>query len=523
MAVFQEDKKKPEGSTLGLSSTYTPATSVNSPSLTPEQKQGSGRFTNLQQYLNANKGAGQKLATGIGSKIEKDVEPAKKDSQEYTSKVAEGIQSARQNLQTGAQGVTQLQGINQNIQAQTGADKYGQEADLGIQSFKENPNYQQFKNIQGGQGVNENALNAYQTSLNQAVQQYGNLTNQALQDLSTEGGRFTQLQKTFGGMGNPNYSRGQQRLDQLFLKQDGIGDLKRKIGTENQAASQLAKTTAQSAGDVSNVIGSEQSLINDINTQAGQAEQNYIKMLESYIPKVNEIRGQEWDSLDSALKNKGTTLTADQIAKLGVTAPRRAYNVFDSIQGVDVATRGQDASTYGDVAKQRDVDLYNILGDIANIGDDQRRLTEASKLGDAYTARTDDGSLTNRLNLAAQNYEQKLDNKVHDPRLVNVSDSSFRDLLEKNNTITSRQAIGYTPNVPQWQEDAIRNFINEQGAANVIDPNAGVRNVLAGQNIGKGTFSNSVAGEATNYGNYNPIIDDALRAALDQIIKQNTF
>lgn len=422
MAVFQDKNKDKDvqGSQLGPSSAFTPAPSNQPQQLTPEQSQGSGRFTNLQQYLNANKGSGQKLASGIGSNIQKQIDPAKKDSQEYGSKVAQGIQSAQQNLQLGSEGLGQLKNIGTNIQNNTGGDNYGKDNDLGIESFTSNPNYNQFKGIQVGQGVNENQLNAYQQTLSNAANQYGNVTNSALNNLGSEGGRFQLLKDTYGGNANPGYNRGQQRLDQLFLKQDGIGGLTKQVGQEAQSADQLNKQASQSGQQVGNVINSEQQLIGDINSQAGSNEDNYVKMLESYIPKVNESRGAEYQSLEDAIKNKGQGLTGDQLSQLGVTGPTRAYNLFNTLNGAsDIATKGADAQTYQDVANQKNVDQYSALANILGMKPEQQRLTEASKLGNAIQSRTDDGSLTNRLKGAEDYYNKHLGNQI-----LSVSDAN---------------------------------------------------------------------------------------------------
>ena len=96
-----EENKKSEVSplsqpTVGNSTTPSSGSAAASPSPAStssapptDRPQGSGRFTNIQKYLGANKGAGSRLADGI-----------EKKSDEYTSSVREGIASA-QNVQQG--------------------------------------------------------------------------------------------------------------------------------------------------------------------------------------------------------------------------------------------------------------------------------------------------------------------------------------------------------------------------------------------------------------------------------------
>src|SRR5690606_38327021 len=221
----EEDEKdqgaqpQPSG-VLSATGGPTSVASQTAPQTQQQQPKGSGRFTNLQQYLQANQGAGQELGGRIGQKIQKDISEQGQKAQDYYSQVREGVQQGQQVAQAGSGYLQQLQNIGQNIQAATSTPEqgqYGQQHQFGIEEFVQQPGFNQFQDIQAGRAINENLLRQQQQNLGQASQGYLGTAQDYLGSLGTESGRFNLLKQTFGGNINPQYTTGQQRLDQMLL------------------------------------------------------------------------------------------------------------------------------------------------------------------------------------------------------------------------------------------------------------------------------------------------------------------
>lgn len=455
MATFykSEDEFNKEG-TITKSGGTAPASTQAPASPTTQapaaQPKGSGRFTNLQKYLDANQGGGDKLSSGIGKNIQSDIDKDKNKAQDYYSSIRSGIQQGQQTAQQGSQYLGQLQNINQNIKNQTGADKFGDRTgSLGINEFVNNPNFTDYQNMQAGRGINENALALNQQQLTQSAGGYLNTAQQAAQNLATESGRFNLLKNAFGGNVNPQYSVGQQRLDQLFLSNEGLNPLQQQVQQEMKTAQNLNRQAGKSDQEVGNLIRQEQQLIADYGLANKANEQAYVDMLGSYVDPLNEQRQQEWEDLDTALAayrtGQGPGLSQQQLANLGVDSQMAAYNVLQNLQGAqDVASRGMDASSYQDVANAQDVERYNALARIMGMSDDQKRLTQESQLGNAYLAREGDANLKNRLTAADTEFQRLLDT-TNVNRGINIGDNRWNVNANYENLLNQgQQGIGTT-------------------------------------------------------------------------------
>lgn len=419
MAVIQNQQPdlvngQNPGQPLQTVGTATPSTQQGSTaapaSSSSPSPQGSGRFTNIQKYINANQGGGQKIANQIGNTLQNQFGQQTGQAQDYYTKLNQGIQQGNQVAQTGQGYTQQLKDIGNQINNATtaGYDQRGaQDQNLaGIQNFVNQPNFNQFQDIQAGRGINEGLLNLQQQKAAQAANTALQGTQQAQQALSSEGGRFGLLQKQFGGNSSPNYSQGQQRLDQILLGQgNGLNNLQAQTIAQNRTNQALAKETAGGATDVNRLANQEKGLISDINTQAGANNDAYTKMLNSYIDPLNQQRTADVNSLNTSIAsynkpyNPGDATTpqsgfnADQMARLGLSDQNQGvYNVFRGNQGVggvqnvnDIATVGKQAESAQDVANQTDVDRYKALAKI--IGNDYvPQISKASDIGASYTA-----------------------------------------------------------------------------------------------------------------------------------------
>ena len=430
--VFDPNKKNPtQLQTIG---TATPAGPVTTSQAAPaaQQPQGSGRFTNIQKYLGANKAGGQQVASKIGSNIQQDLTKQQDATKKYNEQLGQSVQKAGQVAQQGAGFQQKLGEIGTEIGAAktAGYDARNNQQFSNLQNFTQSPDFNQFQDIQAGRGIDEDLLNLQQ----QKAAQTANIAAQSAQtaqgQLASEGGRFELLRKTFGGAARPGYGQGQQRLDQVLLGQGGgLGQVQGDVGAKARELQQLSKATGAEAGNVNRLAQQERDLISGINTQTGANEEAYLNMLGSYVDPLNQQRATEVQNLGKALGSYNQTydpanpgLTADQMSKLGLTDSNQGvYNVFKNQQyadptGADEETKrrnmasfaakiGREAGGYQDVANQSDVDRYSQLSKMMG-ANARTNLTKASDLEAAYGRKgAGEGDLKEQLDSAQKAFD----------------------------------------------------------------------------------------------------------------------
>lgn len=177
----------------------------------------SGRFTNLQKYLGANTGAGQRLAGAISSKIGQGLEPEKKQFETQANKIGEAINKSKEAIEKTAGYTQQVSGPNfdpTKMQEQQ-VNEFGQ--------------------LRTGSYIKPSELTGTAQAASSLGEQLSQQTAERAGQLASEAGRFGLLKEAFGGgrLIKPAYSSGQQRLDQLFLQAGGANDLN-KLQTDLQ-------------------------------------------------------------------------------------------------------------------------------------------------------------------------------------------------------------------------------------------------------------------------------------------------
>lgn len=558
MAIFQQnnpnekdDQNKAPNQPQGGAAPITGPATVNTPPAPNAARQGSGRFTNIQSYLNANKGAGQQLAQGVSGQVQKKVDPAKKQTESYNEQVKSGIQSAQNTLNQGQNQLGQLSQIGQNIQANTGGQFYGQDKDFGINQFTQSPDFAQFQKIQAGQGVNEDTMNLQQQAFQNQANQFNKLSQDQANLASTEGGRFNLLKQSFGGNVNPQYSQGQQRLDQMFLQRQGLGDLRQNLN-QNVDASRGLQAQAQDTGkNVRLAREQEQALMGNIDTTSKANEDSYVKMLESFVPEVNNRREQEFTSMSDRYKAMGSQqqagglmdlqrtdkngnpispkavpeaqarqgLSADDLKTLGLSQNRQMFDVFDKTDLGMVADRGRQAQGFKDAATQKDVDLYGQLANIAKLDQGNRRVTQAADLGKAVLAKTGSANLDERLKQAAdtfynttaaqdklssnarKDYHNQLSGKSWGTVMSDIRDPgqfvNLKQILSGTDLYGADRKMGGAPiQMADKAYKAALASLQNQNAGKVLTTEGSVEDALSGVNAG-------VTKALGNQGNWN--------------------
>lgn len=319
MAILRDQEDSQQKSQQGNADLGTPVggsrvSSFSSGTQAPAQS--SGRFTNLKKYVDANKGSGSQLGERITGGLEKETAKATDTSQ--ADRIAKNVQAEKDRL---AQGDV----FNQRIK--------NDEARAIASDTEQKSQFQSLLNKQ-------NNLSNLTTQQQQAeMQQLAAM--QGIQgkvgNLGSESGRFQLLQNTIK---NPNYTTGQQRLDQLMLQADNpsslvsaqrnlgqqikgaagtLNDMYRaneagiaQAGTEaDRVAKLLSGTLTSTTGDL---VQKQQDLAQKLNTQ--NTEQNAAlerilsgQALAGDSEKVSEILGQAGLNTGMTTYN---TLTGDK-------------------------------------------------------------------------------------------------------------------------------------------------------------------------------------------------------------------
>lgn len=439
------------------SGTAQPAQPGNAP--TSSQLQGSGRFTNLSKYLNANQEGGQRVAGAIGSNIEGNLNNQQNQSNSYYTQLGNAISNANQQAQTGSDYQKQLQGIGQNIQQNTltapspatnttptvgststptpglsaadqatfNARQAGQQNFDPLSNFATGQgqslnNYQQF--LQGN-AINTNALNNQQQQYGNSVNAYNQAAQQAQQNLGSEQGRY-QLLQNIVGKSAPNYSSSMQGLDQALLaRSGGLQGIQSNVQQQLNQAQQAQSNVANQAQQTQAAIEQAKSLQSGLGQQSTANQQAYLKMLQSYIDPTNQQRTQQFNDLTGALNSYGSGgastaanpshagLTAQQMADLGVTADQGVYNTLNPNAGGHSAdffvSKGAQAQNTQDVANAQDVARYKALTQMMNPNSTEAMnptLSQASTLGQYFNNAANGNDLASQLKTADTNFNK---------------------------------------------------------------------------------------------------------------------
>lgn len=254
------------------------------PTLRPSNQAGSG-FTNLQQYLQANRAnrLGQTIAGGV----------------QQAGEAARGaITQAGQQFQAGAQAEKQR------------LSQAGQQAGQLLQDPTQanEQQVQQFQNVLGAESKGPAGVSNAEQLRSQAQQ-----AQQLGQAGSTQQGRFGLLQR-YVGRGN-QYGLGQQRLDQMLLGQTGQQQLRSAragtAGLEQQAQQQITGAEAQGQ----ELRGQARQLAEKTMGQLGEAATSYDTAMQQKLAQQEAAAKAAIEQFKD-IQNAPVQLSADQIKQL---------------------------------------------------------------------------------------------------------------------------------------------------------------------------------------------------------------
>lgn len=375
----------------GSSAPATGAQNTPAPSATP---QGSGRFTNIQKYLNANKTGGQQIAGNIQNNFNK-----------QASQVQQGVQNAQTNLTRNAQPLATQLGAQGQQQIQQGF----QDPNALVNDANK---LAEFQNLAGGMTQNLSNLSDTERLRQAQLAQQNSALQQTAQLAGTEAGRFELLRKT---MGSPTYSQGAQRLDQVLLgSQPNVtaglqNNLNSAVTANQQGLAGLEQNRIAQLSDLKNLSDQRQAqwqglLTDGVTANSLDTDLNNRGLADILASSQQRLAAAQADQaalpqLKARLANN--TLTQEDMPRLGLTAGTQLWDVDPS----QFVTKGADP-TLNSAASVDEVNRYNQLRKLAGI--DQ---TQASAFGDgsnigSYTgAGFNQDAFKQALNTSAQKFQ----------------------------------------------------------------------------------------------------------------------
>lgn len=349
---------------------------VAAPAAAPAQKASSGRFTNVAQYMQANQGAGDKMAKAIGANVGKSVQQASTKASEADN-IRAAVQGEKDRIASAGQTFLR-QGDRNQPAAQPNATPQPNQAtqqDRLAMSAKDiagdEAKMQEFLRLRRGTGeaarqgdVLQQQVAAFDQSLSQAAMNTQQLTNEA--------GRMAALQRV---LGRPGYTSGQRTLDQALLQ---VGGAKQLSGQTKDFASQLlgAKTSQETNQKAAqSLIADTSKLESDLKMRAEEALKNEdFAMADSLTKQANELANQritnnaaldavaaenDLDSIDPKQKQ----FILNELARTG-----KGFAIGDRVYDVDLnkfITKGKTDLTDKNMVDQAALEESLAIGKLA--------------------------------------------------------------------------------------------------------------------------------------------------------------
>ena len=335
-----------------------------------QQTLGSGRFTNLQKYIGANQGAGQQLQQRVTGGLEQNIKKTEQEATSQNAQIANNIKDARTGL------------AEDKINATT---KQVQDDPTQLANNQESLN--QFQQMMTGQNLGG-------TIANQTQQAQSQLANQAQQQqqnigqLANEQGRFNLLKNA---VKQPNYSTGQQRLDQLFMQtQGGRGleqaqqNLQKNLGN---VQSQLASEFGKQAEAAKALTAREEAVSKQLSDSLIDAGGKFANDLTKRTGELNFQRQKEASVLDTYLKGgkvapEDMEIVNQALQSAGLHSGMRTYDVLsDPNKAASYFQKGKTNLTESDVIDQAGLDRYTALSKLAGIEPEKYAYKQAGDIG----------------------------------------------------------------------------------------------------------------------------------------------
>jgi hypothetical protein len=325
---------------------------------TQQKQAGSGRFQNLQKYIQANQPGAQQ----IGQKVQQNVA-------KQSEKVTQNIGQANTQLMSGAQ--KELGRLEQGKEAITKALETPSEYVSDADKFNQ---FQQYR-----KGISQA----------QDIQNLSQLQNQAaaIGEMSkasqSEQGRLGLLKNTFA---NKNYGQGASRLDQLLL-QSNPNNLR-------QLAQSAKASHAQQVSNIQNLQKQQEQYNKQIAEQAAARQKEATTGLETNIgAKESELtkkatQAQIEQNLLAKYAQQAFGQDKGLFQDINLTAEEKANSGLDKLTGADIlkATGLQAGQNYFRLTPQDILRAQDVKQESVASAEDVKRLDDLRKLQEMENA-----------------------------------------------------------------------------------------------------------------------------------------
>jgi len=336
LSLNKDEDNNDENMQLSTTSAVSPVSSRVAPTSTglPAQ-QGSGRFTNLQKYINANEGAGQKIASKLSNATSSDLSTFDKDYNAKTQEIGKGIDEAKNLFNTQGQGFKSQLGAYQQ-----GLNSYKNFTDRGL--FDQTGQDGQ-RSTSGGNRLNQmffqkdpNAVNNLQNSFKQQAADVA--AKNAI--LGTQGASLNDIinqEKTLMGDLNTNSKALQESFYNKLNSEDAFKQVNdARKGLYDDYIQQLQ--SGKYSQDLANLLG--------------------VSNLQTYNPMGNTQSISDAGPVDAKFANAGKI---SQMATNPLQGQFSTYNINKENLPNYISKSGQEAKTFQDVLTQPDYDSYSAL------------------------------------------------------------------------------------------------------------------------------------------------------------------
>jgi hypothetical protein len=297
-----------QGTTTAPTTTAAP-TKAPASATKPKKTAGSGMFTNIRRYIEANKPATQKMTQNVIGKVEQEAGQVGQALEQKQQAYQQQLRQNQQNLQQAQQfGTEMLQRAGQSITPEAG--QIAEPTQYFTPSEEQSQRFQQIAS--GEQRFADMAdLNIQKQLL--AARRLAQQTDAA----KTAAGRAELLRKTYG-QGPQEYSRGMGMLDQIILsspeaKQQLIGRVG-EIGRTGLSSAEQARATA--AQELAGLRLGEKDLQEQLRTGTAEAFGGLRTGLEEQAQRYNVGMEELAGGVRGYLGGQDQ-LTAEQLGQLG--------------------------------------------------------------------------------------------------------------------------------------------------------------------------------------------------------------
>lgn len=365
-------------STEGEVSGGQPSGGQASGSATPAGRATLSHKPNINQYLQANQGAGEQLAGGIESNVQRQADELGQNVNTYGQQLESKFNPLNQTQQQGSQVIqSAFQNPEQLLNAYNAAQNQesGQSlSDDQQSSLNQYNQFQAYNNPNAAGGINQQIANygsAGQNANFNLQNQYQGI-NQQIGQANTESGRFGLLQKA---VGQPSYNTGQQTLDALFLQaQPGVTrQLQQNLGNIGQESRQQINelgTDAQSKlRALQGLSAQNQKSVKDTFTGGLQDINQNVK--NSYNQLAATAPGLQERIRQGVLNNK---LRGDDFSELGYNTSKDGPLHTWGLSGQEILNAGNFSANpllaaeqggYAQAASPEEFARYNALNQLA--------------------------------------------------------------------------------------------------------------------------------------------------------------